>query len=43
MILQRDLKGTVRLDRSKDTSVSVSTCTTYDLNALTPVVYMLWR
>jgi len=43
MILLRDLKGTVRLDRSKYISVHVSTCTKYDFNTLTPVVWKLWR
>jgi hypothetical protein len=43
MILLLDLKGAVRLDRSKHTSVRVSFCTIYDLNMLTPVVWMLWR
>jgi hypothetical protein len=33
----------MRLDRSKDISVHVSTCTSYDFNALTPVVWQLWR
>jgi len=35
MILLRDLKGAMRLDRSKDMSVRVSTCNSYDFNALT--------
>jgi len=39
MILLRDLKGVMRLDRSKDTSVRVSVGTSYDFNALTPVVW----
>jgi len=33
MILSRDLQGAVLLLHSKDTSVHVSTCTSYDLNA----------
>jgi hypothetical protein len=33
----------MRLDRSEDMSVHVSTCTDYDLNALVPVVWKLWR
>jgi len=33
----------MQLDRSKDMSVHVSTCTSYDFNALTPVVWKLWR
>jgi hypothetical protein len=43
MVSLRDLKGDTRLDRSKDMSVHVSTCTSYDLNALAPVVWKLWR
>jgi len=43
MISLRDLKGTMRLDLSKDMSVHVSNSTSYDLNALTPVVWKLWR
>jgi len=43
MILLRDLKVVMRLDRNKDISVRVSTCTTYDFNPLTPVVCKLWR
>jgi len=31
----------MRLDRSKDMSVHVSTCTSYDSNILTPVVWKL--
>jgi hypothetical protein len=38
MTLLRDLKGSMLLDRSKDISVHVSTCTSYDFNALMPVV-----
>jgi len=34
-----DLKG----DRSKDMSVRVSTCTSYDVKELTPIVRKLWR
>jgi len=30
----RDLKGAMRLDHSKDMSVHVSTCTSYDFNAV---------
>jgi hypothetical protein len=40
IILLCDLKKAMRLDRSKDVSVRVSTCTTYDFNAFTPDV---WR
>jgi hypothetical protein len=43
MILLRDLKGDMRLDRSKDMAMHASTCTSYDLNALTPFVCKLWR
>jgi len=43
IILLRDLNGTMQLDRSKDMSVHVSTCISYNLNALTPVVPTLWR
>jgi len=31
------------LDHSKDVSVHVSTCISYNFNALTPVVWKLWR
>jgi hypothetical protein len=43
MILSLYLKGVMHLYRSKDTSVHVSTCANYDFNALTPVVWKLWR
>jgi len=43
MILLRDLKGAMRLDCSMVMYVRVSTCTSYDFNALTPVVWKLWR
>jgi len=43
MILLRHLKGAVRLDRSKDKSVHVSTCASRDFNALTPVLWKLWH
>jgi hypothetical protein len=33
MILLRDLKEAMQLDRSKDISMHVSTCTGYDFNA----------
>jgi len=36
IILLRDLKGAMRLDRSKDTCVLVLTCASYDFDALTP-------
>jgi len=41
MTLLRDLKGAMRLHHSKDMSVHVSTCTSYDFNTLTPVVSKL--
>jgi len=41
IILLRDLKEAMRLGHSKDMSVHVSTCTTYDLKALTSVVLKL--
>jgi hypothetical protein len=43
MVLLRDLKGAMRLDRSRDMSVYVSTCTGYDSSLWTPVVWELWR
>jgi len=43
MILLRDLKGTVRFERSKDMSMHVSTCISYDFNALMLAVWKLWR
>jgi hypothetical protein len=43
MILLRDLGGGGILIDHKDMSVHVSTCTSYDINALTPVVWNLWR
>jgi hypothetical protein len=43
IILLRDLKGAVRLDRSKFMSLQVSTCTIHDFNALTSAVWKLWR
>jgi len=42
LVLMLDLKGVMRHERSKDMSVHVSTCTSYDFNALTPVVRKLW-
>jgi hypothetical protein len=39
MILLRYLKGAMRLGRSKHVSMHISTCTSYNLNALTPVVW----
>jgi hypothetical protein len=43
MILFRDLKGAMRLDRSKDMSKHLSTYAISDFNALTPVLWKLWR
>jgi len=43
MILLLSLEGAVQIDRSKGTSVHVSTCTSHNFNALTPVVWKLWR
>jgi hypothetical protein len=43
MILLRDLQGTIRLGRSKNTAVHVSTFASYDFNTRTPVVCKLWR
>jgi hypothetical protein len=43
MILLHDLKGATCLDRSKDMSVHVSTCTNYSINVLTPVVALIRR
>jgi hypothetical protein len=42
IILFRDLKETVRLDRSKDMSAHVLTCTNYNFNALAPVAWKFW-
>jgi hypothetical protein len=43
MILLRDFKGAMRLERSKGKSVNVSTRTRYDFISLTPVICKLWR
>jgi hypothetical protein len=43
MILLPESKGAMTLDHSKDMSVRVSTCITYDLDALTPDVWQLWH
>jgi hypothetical protein len=43
MFLLRDLKGSMRLDRSKNMSVHISICVSYDFNTLTPVVWELWH
>jgi len=37
------LKGAMQLSRTKNRSVHVSTCTSYNFNALTPVVCKLWH
>jgi len=42
MKLFRDLNGAMSLNRSKDMSVRVSTCTSYDLDTLTPFVWQVW-
>jgi hypothetical protein len=41
VILLSNLKGAMKRDPSEDVSVHVSTCTSYDFNALTPVVWKL--
>jgi len=33
----------MRLDRSRDMSIHVSTCIIYYFNTLTPVVWKMWR
>jgi len=43
LILLRGLEGAMRLYRSEDTSVHVLACDSYDFNALTPVMWKLWR
>jgi hypothetical protein len=43
MTLLRHVEGAKRLDHSKDMSAHVSTCSSYDFNALMPVVWKLWR
>jgi hypothetical protein len=43
MILLCNLKVAMQLYRRKDVSVHVSTCTSYDFNALTPVLWEMWR
>jgi len=42
MILLHNLKGAMRLDCSKDMSVHVLICTTYNFSALTLAVWKLW-
>jgi len=41
--LLHDLKGVMGLNSSEDMSVHVLTCRSYYCNALTPVVWKLWR
>jgi len=41
MILLCDLQGAMQLDCSKHMSVHVSTCASYNFNALPPVVWKL--
>jgi hypothetical protein len=43
MILVHSLKEAMQLDSSEDMSVYVSPYTSYYFNALTPVVWKLWR
>jgi hypothetical protein len=43
LILLCNLMAAMQLDNSKDMSAHVSTRTNYDLNALTLVVWKLWR
>jgi len=42
MILLYVLNGAVRLDHSKDISVQVQTCISYDFHTLTPVLWKFW-
>jgi hypothetical protein len=42
MILLYVLEGAMWFDRSNDMSVHVSSCTSYIVRALTPVVWKLW-
>jgi len=41
MILLCNLEGAMQLDHSKNVSVHISACVSYDFNALTPVVWKL--
>jgi hypothetical protein len=45
VLLLRDLEGAMRLERNKDISVHVSTCSDYDFNTLASsyveVVYLI--
>jgi len=43
IVLLRHLKGAMWLYPNKDTPVHVSTCTNYDFNVLTPIMWKLWR
>jgi len=42
MILLCDFKGAMQRDHNKDMSVHVSTCTSYNWNALMPVLWRMW-
>jgi hypothetical protein len=42
MILSRNLMGAMRLDHGKNMAIHVSTCLSYNFNALTTVVWKLW-
>jgi len=39
IILLRDLQGAMLLDHSKDMSMHVSTCTSYDFSTFMPAVW----
>jgi len=43
MILMRAVTGAMRFDHNKLMSTHVFTYSTYNFNALTPVVWKLWR
>jgi len=43
MIILHDLKGAMRLDRSKNMFVYVSTYISYDFNALISVMWQFYR
>jgi hypothetical protein len=43
MILLRDVEVAMQLDRSKAIYMYAAACTSYDFNALTSVVWKLWR
>jgi hypothetical protein len=42
IVLSRNFKGAMRLDRTKYMSVHVFASAGYDFNALTPIVWKLW-